>query len=182
MVSTRTGVRTTPSSEKTPREMGRPPLARGRRPTIGTGANAVPVTHVATEATGSRGQRLSDEEWDIIRQFRARRVDAYAHDAEVDVEVQEEEIEDEVRHPHVPRGAPPTPAPAVVTRAEEEFRGRLFDRFIGARPPTFAGSTDPMDASNWLMGLERVLKRIGCPIDQRISLASYQLREAAEFW
>ncbi|GAB2297630.1 hypothetical protein Dimus_038486 [Dionaea muscipula] len=165
MVSTKTGAGTTPSSEETPREMGRPPLARGRRPTIGTDANAVPVIPVATEATGSRGPRLSDEEWDIVRQFRARRADTFSRDAEFHAEDQDKDDEeefqrDEIRHRHDARGAPPAPAPAMVSRAEEEFRGRLFDRFIGARPPTFAGSTDPMDASNWLMDLERVLKRV----------------------
>ncbi|GAB2266683.1 hypothetical protein Dimus_001678, partial [Dionaea muscipula] len=121
---TRTRAGTTPSSKETPREIGRPPLTRGRRPAIGTGTNAVPVTPVVTETTGSRGPRLSDEEWDIIRQFRARRADAYAHDAEDQEEEFEDEIErDEIRHPHVPRGAPPALAPAVVTRVEEEFRG-----------------------------------------------------------
>ncbi|GAB2301421.1 hypothetical protein Dimus_035447, partial [Dionaea muscipula] len=162
----------------------------GGRLATGIGTCTVSLTPALADATGLRGLRLSDEEWDIIRQFRARGADAYARDVEI-LEQEDVSEEDEVRHPQrvdpiperVPWRALMAPVLAMVAHDDEDFRLRWFDRFLRVGPLTFTAScTDPVEASNWLMGIERVLRRIGCLLEQRVLLASFQLRELAEFW
>ncbi|GAB2273923.1 hypothetical protein Dimus_039058 [Dionaea muscipula] len=63
----------------------------------------------------------------------------------------------------------------------EELQGRMFERFLGTGPPKFTGSGDPVEAGNWLMEMEKILKRIGCPRELWVSNASFQLRDDAEF-
>ncbi|GAB2280294.1 hypothetical protein Dimus_039397 [Dionaea muscipula] len=84
------------------------------------------------------------------------------------------------------RGADSTTAPAArgMTRAPlpEEVQGRMFERFLGIGPSKFKGSGDPIEAGNWLMEMEKILKRIGCPTDFWVSNASFQLKDDAKFW
>ncbi|GAB2292963.1 hypothetical protein Dimus_038231 [Dionaea muscipula] len=63
-----------------------------------------------------------------------------------------------------------------------DLKGRTFDRFMGLKPPRFVGSTNALEASNWLREIERILETIGCVLEHRVSLASFMLKEAAEFW
>ncbi|GAB2283944.1 hypothetical protein Dimus_018426 [Dionaea muscipula] len=71
---------------------------------------------------------------------------------------------------------PPPPVPRVVP-----VQGRSFDRFLGARPPQFAGAPDAITTSNWLMRMEDILQRIACAPEFRVSHATYQLEDAAKF-
>jgi hypothetical protein len=57
----------------------------------------------------------------------------------------------------------------VLTRSLKNQRpigGRPQDRmgeFIRLKPPTFAGSSNPLDADDWLHTVKRKLEAIGCP-------------------
>jgi hypothetical protein len=57
----------------------------------------------------------------------------------------------------------------VLTRNLENQRpngGRPQDRmgdFLRLKPPTFAGSSNPLDADDWMRTIKRKLEAIGCP-------------------
>jgi hypothetical protein len=67
----------------------------------------------------------------------------------------------------------------VLTRSLENQRpngGRPQDRmgdFLRVKPPTFAGSSNPLDADDWLT-IKRKLEAIGCPENQHVQLAAHQ--------
>jgi hypothetical protein len=54
--------------------------------------------------------------------------------------------------------------------------------FLRLKPPTFAGSSNPLDADNWLRTIKRKLEAIGCPENQRVQLATRQLSRMALAW
>jgi hypothetical protein len=63
--------------------------------------------------------------------------------------------------------------------------GRPQDRmgdFLRLKPPTFAGSSNPLDADDWLRTIKRKLEAIGCPENQRVQLAAHQLSRMALAW
>jgi hypothetical protein len=76
----------------------------------------------------------------------------------------------------------------VLTRSLENQRpngGRPQDRmgdFLRLKPPTFAGSSNPLDADDWLRTVKRKLEAIGCPENQRVQLAAHQLSRMALAW
>jgi hypothetical protein len=76
----------------------------------------------------------------------------------------------------------------VLTRSLENQRpngGRPQDRmgdFLRLKPPTFAGSSNPLDANDWLRMIKRKLEAIGCPENQRVQLAAHQLSGMALAW
>jgi hypothetical protein len=76
----------------------------------------------------------------------------------------------------------------VLTRRLENQRpndGRPQDRmgdFLRLKPPTFAGSSNPLDADDWLRIIKRKLEAIGCLENQRVHLAAHQLSGMALSW
>jgi hypothetical protein len=76
----------------------------------------------------------------------------------------------------------------VLTRSLENQRpngGRPQDRmgdFLRLKPPTFAGSSNPLDADDWLRTIKRKLEAIECPENQRVQLAAHQLSGMALAW
>jgi hypothetical protein len=76
----------------------------------------------------------------------------------------------------------------VLTRSLENQRpggGRPQDRmgeFLRLKPPMFAGSSNPLDADDWLRTIKRKLEAIGCPENQRVQLAAHQLSGMALAW
>ncbi|GAB2290155.1 hypothetical protein Dimus_038092 [Dionaea muscipula] len=84
--------------------------------------------------------------------------------------------------PAVP--VPPAVAqrPAAVVLPPEEIQGRSFDRFVGAHPPKFVGTPDAIEASNYLMEVEEILRRIGCLLEHRVSHATFMLKDTARSW
>jgi phosphohistidine phosphatase SixA len=76
----------------------------------------------------------------------------------------------------------------VLTRSLENQRpngGRPQDRmgdFLRLKPPTFAGSSNPLDADDWLRTIKRKLEAIGCSENQRVQLAAHQLSGMALAW
>jgi hypothetical protein len=76
----------------------------------------------------------------------------------------------------------------VLTRSLENQRpngGRPQDRmgdFLRLKPPTFAGSSNLLDADDWLRTIKRKLEAIGCPENQCVHLATHQLSGMALSW
>jgi hypothetical protein len=76
----------------------------------------------------------------------------------------------------------------VLTRSLENRRpygGRRQDRmgeFLRLKPPTFAGSNNPLDTDDWLRTVKRKLEAIGCPKNQRVHLVAHQLSGMALSW
>jgi hypothetical protein len=76
----------------------------------------------------------------------------------------------------------------ILTRSLENQRpggGRPQDRmgeFLRLKPPTFAGSSNRLDADDWLRMIKRKLEAIGCPENQRVQLAAHQLSGMALAW
>ena len=54
--------------------------------------------------------------------------------------------------------------------------------FLRLKPPTFAGSSNPLDADDWMRTIKRKLEAIGCPENQRVQLAAHQLSGMALAW
>jgi hypothetical protein len=76
----------------------------------------------------------------------------------------------------------------VLTRSLENQRPngeRPHDRmrdFLRLKPPTFAGSSNPLDADDWLCTIKRKLEAIECPKNQCVILAAHQLSGMALSW
>jgi hypothetical protein len=54
--------------------------------------------------------------------------------------------------------------------------------FLRLKPPRFAGSSNPLDADDWLRTIKRKLEAIGCPENHRVQLAAHQLSGMALAW
>jgi hypothetical protein len=54
--------------------------------------------------------------------------------------------------------------------------------FLRLKHPTFAGSSNPLDADDWLRTIKRMLEAIGCPKNQRVHLAAHKLSGMALSW
>ena len=78
--------------------------------------------------------------------------------------------------------APPVPAPVPVPPAGEVNREPLFERFRKQHPPTFEGSTDPLVAEQWMDLITSTLDFMGVIGNDRVSCASYMLRDDARIW
>jgi hypothetical protein len=76
----------------------------------------------------------------------------------------------------------------VLTKSLENQHpngGRPQDRmgdFLRLKPPTFAGSSNPLDADDWLRTIKRKLEAIRCPENQRVHVAAHQLSGMALSW
>ena len=54
--------------------------------------------------------------------------------------------------------------------------------FLRTKPPTFAGSSNPLDADNWLRVIQRKLEPFECPDRDKVLLAAHQLTGTALAW
>src|SRR6185503_10332849 len=57
---------------------------------------------------------------------------------------------------------------------EQTFNDKLT-AFLRAKPPTFAGSSNPLDADDWLRVIQRKLEPFGCQDRDKVLLAAHQL-------
>ena len=49
-------------------------------------------------------------------------------------------------------------------------------------PPTFEGTTEPMEAEKWIIEMEKVFRVLECSEDERVAYAAYMLRGDAYDW
>ena len=74
--------------------------------------------------------------------------------------------------------APAAVPPAPLVRAPEE----LYDRFRRMKAPEFEGSTNPIEADNWLIDLQVALNFLRLNDQEKVLCASYMLRKDARLW
>ncbi|XP_062086130.1 uncharacterized protein LOC133792238 [Humulus lupulus] len=73
--------------------------------------------------------------------------------------------------------------PAIVGLLVAENRMKpLFERFRKQHPPVFEGSIDPVQAEEWISGMERILNMMGVQGNERVVCASFMLRKDARIW
>ncbi|XP_062113049.1 uncharacterized protein LOC133824194 [Humulus lupulus] len=73
--------------------------------------------------------------------------------------------------------------PAIVGLPVVENRMEpLFERFRKQHPPVFEGSIDPVQAEEWISGMERILNMMGVLGNERVVCASFMLRKDARIW
>ena len=54
--------------------------------------------------------------------------------------------------------------------------------FLRTKPPTFAGSSNPLDADDWLRVIQRKLEPFECQDRDKVLLAAHQLTGTALAW
>ncbi|GMN72222.1 hypothetical protein TIFTF001_051963 [Ficus carica] len=91
---------------------------------------------------------------------------------DVDPVIPENPIAPEV--PVAPVAVPPAPR----VRTPEE----LYDSFRRMKAPEFEGSTNPIDADNWLIDLQVILNFLRLSDQEKILCASFVLKKDARLW
>ncbi|GMN23681.1 hypothetical protein TIFTF001_047582 [Ficus carica] len=79
--------------------------------------------------------------------------------------------------PEVPMAHAAVP-PAPPVRTPEE----LYDKFRRMKAPKFEGSTNPIEADNWLIDLQVILNFIRLNDQEKVLCASFVLRKDARLW
>ncbi|GMN63718.1 hypothetical protein TIFTF001_032805 [Ficus carica] len=74
--------------------------------------------------------------------------------------------------------APVSVPPAPLVRTPEE----LYDRFRRMKAPEFEGSTNPIEADNWLIDLQVALNFLRLNDQEKVLCASFMLRKDARLW
>ncbi|OWM67173.1 hypothetical protein CDL15_Pgr000625 [Punica granatum] len=57
-----------------------------------------------------------------------------------------------------------------------------YERFRKYGPSNFSGSADPIEAENWITGMERIFSIMEVSDTQRVALASFMLEGDAQYW
>jgi hypothetical protein len=74
-------------------------------------------------------------------------------------------------------------ANAIVNkRPREQTMNDKVTAFLRAKPPTFAGSSNPLEADDWLRVIERKLEPFECQDRDKVLLAAHQLTGTALAW
>ena len=76
--------------------------------------------------------------------------------------------------PVTPLAVPPAPQ----VRTPEE----LYDKFRRMKAPEFEGSTNPIEADNWLIDLQVILNFLRLNDQEKVLCASFMLRKDARLW
>ena len=58
----------------------------------------------------------------------------------------------------------------------------LYERFRRMRPPEFEGSTNPLEAEDWLSSLQVIMEFMNLTDREKVACASFVLRKDARFW
>ena len=58
----------------------------------------------------------------------------------------------------------------------------LYERFGRMKPASFEGSTDPLEAEEWLSSIETILDFMELSDRERVLCASYMLKKDARHW
>ena len=61
-------------------------------------------------------------------------------------------------------------------------REPLYTRFGKLKPTEFAGSTDPLEAEEWLSSMETIFEFIRLTDQERVAYASFMLKKDARHW
>ena len=70
----------------------------------------------------------------------------------------------------------------VDKRPHEQTMNDKLTAFLRTKPPTFAGSSNPLDADDWLRVIQRKLESFECQDRDKVLLAAHQLTGTALTW
>ena len=70
----------------------------------------------------------------------------------------------------------------VNKRPQEQTMNDKLIAFLRTKPPTFAGSSNPLDADDWLHVIQRKLEPFECQDRDKVLLAAHQLTGTALAW
>ena len=73
----------------------------------------------------------------------------------------------------------PEMVPQAMPIANQE---PLYVRFCRMKPPEFEGSTDPLEAEEWLTSLQTILDFMNLTEQEKVLCASYVLKKDARYW
>ena len=74
-------------------------------------------------------------------------------------------------------------ANAIINkRPREQTMNDKLTAFLRTKPPTFAGSSNPLDADDWLRVIQRKLEPFECQDRDKVLLAAHQLTGTALVW
>ena len=79
-------------------------------------------------------------------------------------------------------GAPKGVKPRIGRNPQPVRREFLCERLCKMKPPLFEGSTNPLDAEEWLSTIETILDFMELKEDEKIICAAYVLRKEARYW
>ena len=54
-------------------------------------------------------------------------------------------------------------------------QGSTQEAFLKQRPPSFSGTTNPLEAESWVFKMEKIFKFLGCTDSQKVNYATYML-------
>src|SRR4051812_34143357 len=58
----------------------------------------------------------------------------------------------------------------------------MLTKFLKLRPARFSGTTDPMEANDWLRSVNKDLVTVGCTDEEKVRLATFLLEGPAATW
>ena len=61
-------------------------------------------------------------------------------------------------------------------------QGSTQEAFLKQRPPSFSGTTNPLEAESWVFKMEKIFKFLGCTNSQKVNYAMYMFEGPAEIW
>nr|XP_023905116.1 uncharacterized protein LOC112016887 [Quercus suber] len=61
-------------------------------------------------------------------------------------------------------------------------QGSTQEAFLKQRPPSFSGTTNPLEAESWVFKMEKIFKFLGCTDSQKVNYATYMFEGPAEIW
>ena len=74
-------------------------------------------------------------------------------------------------------------ANALINKQQrEQTRNDKLAAFLRTKPPTFAGSSNPLEADDWLRVIQRKLEPFECQDRDKVLLAAHQLTGTALAW
>src|SRR3954467_8297392 len=58
----------------------------------------------------------------------------------------------------------------------------MLTRFLKLRPARFSGTTDPMEANDWLRSVNKYLVTVGCTDEEKVRFVAFLLEGPAATW
>ncbi|WP_265653245.1 retrotransposon gag family protein, partial [Escherichia coli] len=77
---------------------------------------------------------------------------------------------------------PPAPFIAPVPVHQERTPEELYEKFRRMNAPEFEGSSDPIEADNWLVDIQFILDFMRLDENEKVRCAAFQLKKDARLW
>ncbi|MQM07180.1 hypothetical protein Taro_040017 [Colocasia esculenta] len=74
------------------------------------------------------------------------------------------------------------PAQAPVPQVLDHGGPSIMEKFKRMAPPSFKGESDPLLAESWMREIGKIFRAIRCAEDNKVTLATYMLKERADVW